>query len=570
MKRLSCLLSVLLSVFLLSAYYPGNGNGFHYDGMVIPIGNEIYELMDSLFILEGKGLPSTSRPWTVSEAKNELGKLDKDSLSSESFELYKEIDGMLAYEKENDISLTVSFSPEMYAHTNDTYNREELWNYGYEDRNHMFRVSLDNSTGGFYGHLELSGGIGVVSGEDAASRVTLKSYVENNLGKDWNGVGSEYPADDEELSSIYVITNETNYSKNFVINAPSGSNTDMNMPRRAYLDYAGSNFSVGFYKAQKEWGNNSIGNFIFDRHHDYYDTLTLKTFSPDFSFEYTWMFPETYPGGKNGYSDSNPKSRRIFLAHRLEFRAFDRLSVTLSENVMYRFSSLPDIPLMNPAFFYHNNVNNGQFNALAHVEVAYSILSGLLVYGQFSLDQGSFPGFEDPTTEDQAVGMSLGLEWNGYFKKGIISTVFEALYTTPALYRPSGSSDFIIHYNHLDVNDYYRYPFFTYIGYEEGGDTIELLGRVSYRKNSLYLYSKADLRIKGEYGMYDEYHIPIALSTPSGKPVSTLTLNTGVEKKFNVFGVPLVTFLDIAAVIDSSRGFDMQFSLGASVSYSLI
>ena len=413
MKRLSCLLSVLLSVFLLSAYYPGNGNGFHYDGMVIPIGNEIYDLMDSLFILEGKGLPSTSRPWTVSEAKNELGKLDKDSLSSESFELYKEIDGMLAYEKANDISLTLNFSPEMYAHTNDTYNREELWNYGYEDRNHMFRVSLDNSTGGFYGHLELSGGIGVVSGEDAASRITLKSYVENNLGKDWNGVGSEYPADDEELSSIYVITNETNYSKNFVINAPSGSNTDMNMPRRAYLDYAGSNFSVGFYKAQKEWGNNSIGNFIFDRHHDYYDTLTLKTFSPDFSFEYTWMFPETYPGGKNGYSDSNPNSRRIFLAHRLEFRAFDRLSVALSENVMYRFSSLPDIPLMNPAFFYHNNVNNGQFNALAHVEVAYSILSGLLVYGQFSLDQGSFPGFEDPTTEDHAVGMSLGLEWNG-------------------------------------------------------------------------------------------------------------------------------------------------------------
>ena len=60
--------------------------------------------------------------------------------------------------------------------------------------------------------------------------------------------------------------------------------------------------------------------------------------------------------------------------------------------------------------------------------------------------------------------------------------------------------------------------------------------------------------------MYDEYHIPIALSTPSGKPVSTLTLNTGVEKEFNVFGVPLVSFLDIATVIDSSRGFDMQFS----------
>ena len=92
MKRLSCLLSVLLSVFLLSAYCPRNGNGFHYDGMVIPIGNEIYELMDSLFILEGKGLPSTSRPWTVSEAKNELGKLNEEFLSSQSYEVYKVIE----------------------------------------------------------------------------------------------------------------------------------------------------------------------------------------------------------------------------------------------------------------------------------------------------------------------------------------------------------------------------------------------------------------------------------------------------------------------------------------------
>ncbi|MGN1190153.1 MAG: hypothetical protein ACI4SL_07150, partial [Candidatus Ornithospirochaeta sp.] len=154
-------------------------------------------------------------------------------------------------------------------------------------------------------------------------------------------------------------------------------------------------------------------------------------------------------------------------------------------------------------------------------------------------------------------------------QKGILTAAFEALYTTPALYRPSGSSDFIIHYNYLDVNDYYRYPFFTYIGYEEGGDTIELLGSVSYKKDDLYLYSKADLRIKGEYDMFDEYHIPIALSTPSGKTTSTLTLNLGCEKEFKVYGIPLSSFADVAAIFDSKRGFDLQFSLGSSISYSL-
>ena len=76
------------SVFLLYAYYPGNESGYHYDGMVIPIGNEIYELMDSLFILEGKGLPSTSRPWTVSEAKKELGKLNEEFLFSQSYKIH--------------------------------------------------------------------------------------------------------------------------------------------------------------------------------------------------------------------------------------------------------------------------------------------------------------------------------------------------------------------------------------------------------------------------------------------------------------------------------------------------
>jgi len=157
-------------------------------GVLIPIGNEVYALMDDLFVLSGNSVPSTSRPWTVSEALNELSKIDRSLLSSNESVVYDAVSARLSETSDTWVSLKFEVSPEAYTHTNgDSYNREEYWRYGYSDRNHFASISLDNSIGGFYGHLELSMGLGMVSGDDAATAKSIKRYVEEDLEKPWGG-----------------------------------------------------------------------------------------------------------------------------------------------------------------------------------------------------------------------------------------------------------------------------------------------------------------------------------------------------------------------------------------------
>ena len=58
-KLILCLLALLIPVLL-----------FAYNGQkVIPLESEVYSAIDTLYLLEGKALPSTTRPWTVAEAE---------------------------------------------------------------------------------------------------------------------------------------------------------------------------------------------------------------------------------------------------------------------------------------------------------------------------------------------------------------------------------------------------------------------------------------------------------------------------------------------------------------------
>lgn len=568
MKRVVVLL-VIFCLAIGSIFSFSSGNlPFVESGVLIPLESDIYSKMDALFVLSGRGVPSTSRPYTVAEARNELNKVDVLSLSDEEKIIYEELYDTLFVEDKDQIALSFSLAPELYGHTNSKYNREEYWNYGYEKRSHLLSIALDNSTHGFYGHLELSMGKGMVGSDDITPNnvVTIEEWV-NEQGKTWDGIGTLI--EKSYGSKVNVVKEQSNYSSYFSFNLPNTHNSDINMPRRAYLNYASDFFSLGIYKSPKTWGYNKSGNFVFDSHNDYYNTLTLKTFSNRFSFEYTFMLPEAYRGGSNYYSNDKEQYRRVFAAHRVEFNLFNSLNISLSENVMYRYEGYIDLSLLNPALFYHNNVNNNQFNALAHAEIEYSFLPGFLLYGQLVIDQGSFPGFEDPTKEDQAMGYSIGLEHDRFILSGLARFSIEGIYTNPALYRPTGSSDFIINYNHLNVDDYYRYPFFTYIGYKYGGDTISVRIDANYRKDNYYLYTNFTLLFDGEFSLYDQYYSPMLKHAPSGDYDVIAIMNMGCEYKMEYFSLPIKALFDVSLVNSNKRGFDAQFTLGASVSYSL-
>lgn len=115
---------------------------FVESGVLIPLGSIIYDKMDALFIMAGKGVPSTSRPWTVAQARKELllinpselfpeeaaqekatqEELTKEKTTQELLQLYNELYAYLFTEDKNTLSLTATISPEAYLHTNTEYN----------------------------------------------------------------------------------------------------------------------------------------------------------------------------------------------------------------------------------------------------------------------------------------------------------------------------------------------------------------------------------------------------------------------------------------------------------------
>ena len=61
-----------------------------------PLDCEIYELMDDLYSLQGLARPSTSRPWSQSEAKLILSRIDESTLNSAEKRLYDRIQDIIS------------------------------------------------------------------------------------------------------------------------------------------------------------------------------------------------------------------------------------------------------------------------------------------------------------------------------------------------------------------------------------------------------------------------------------------------------------------------------------------
>ena len=90
---------------------------------------------------------------------------------------------------------------------------------------------------------------------------------------------------------------------------------------------------------------------------------------------------------------------RFFLGHRFEFTLIKgKLQIVLNDSLMYQSeNNYLDLRLLNPLFFLHNGFMAGNSNSLASLEVEYSPVRYLSLYGQFALDDYG-TGFSNATS----------------------------------------------------------------------------------------------------------------------------------------------------------------------------
>lgn len=542
------LLGLLIIASLASCLFAAGG--------VFPLSHPVYSEMEALYVLCGNAGLSPSRPWSGKEVSRMLSSLDEASLSVTGKALFNRISSYLEAE-EAYLDAGLVLSPEAYWHSNDEdFVTDSQWAYGFNERKPFLSLSLSAGIGPFHTYSELSYGYGRVTNDDV-----FKS-LDEIFGEDFPGVGAIVGADE---GSLRIPIRSAVYSPSFLFNLPPMDMLEIDIPRRTALLFSFDSIDFGYLRDRMQWGSARIGNFIFDSHVEKMDRLFLKAQSRRFSFDYVIYLPETDWSNAN-QNDYDGKSRLMF-AHMLTLRPIDRLSISISENVMYSFTTA-EPGYFNPATIFHNLNNSDTLNALAHLEIVYVPINGLKLYAQGVLDQATAPTEGD--SQAAAFGLDAGASYTWLRRSDIFTVALEGAYTSPYLYRRQGV-DFII-FNRYSINDPYgKFPIFTFIGFPYGGDAIAAQLEASWQRvGSLSLETRILYILHGEVGLFSPHsskgngHAPdIKDWTPTGEVSHNIVASATLRWPFSVSLLDFEAFIDLSYLHLGGKD-DIQLSFGIS------
>ena len=584
MKRKGVLFSALLLLLLFGVFSLTASESKPVKAIIYPLESSLYEDMDMLYALCGMARPSTNRPWSDSEARMILARVDKSSLSGIAAELYDRITGVLddglrwKFGSDFQLSLGIDLSMEMYAHSNtEDFTTEDDWERSYNDRKSMMK---------FY--FEFTSGENFYTASDIHYR--YKRADQNDVFEYYYG---NLDSADHYVASYEIIESEraAHVKKSYQFTQGFFSNVYFNTehfsfiwPRRAVLSLGGDTWNFSISRDVLSLGNANFGNMLVDDHH-FSDYARLTLFGNYFKYDWVLLYLNTIVSD----NEQNPPTEgRIYMIHTLNFRILDKVSMTISENVMYKYSNF-DPQYLNPAFIYHNLNNRGMFNALAYLDLNWTVLPGLEIYGQYALDQARAPHEGD--SQSDASGFVAGIQYTDTMGHGVLTTYAEFAQTTPLLYRRD-IVDFVRVYRYWSFsNETFvggHVPFFDYIGFPYGGDCRMLELCSTYKSLDHWSVSLFGRWMdKGYMNIFrshsnsgnNEDDANYAGKTPSGDIISrNLTFGLEFEADLDkLFGWPGVSFegeLDWLNRWDftkatkeySGHESDIQFTLGMTVS----
>ena len=159
------------------------------DARFIENDSPIYSEIDTLYALSSLSSPNTNRPWTESQARLYLSRIDPDSLSEEGRAIYEsakeEIEEGLRWEYGDGFSLSggITFSNEFYFHTNSDFDTEEEWVRSWNDRKPLIRLWGEVSTGDmFYTAADILYRYGRAAMEDNYGLLRDKMTIDEYIG----------------------------------------------------------------------------------------------------------------------------------------------------------------------------------------------------------------------------------------------------------------------------------------------------------------------------------------------------------------------------------------------------
>ncbi|AEV29954.1 hypothetical protein SpiGrapes_2178 [Sphaerochaeta pleomorpha str. Grapes] len=508
----SVLITVLVSSVVFAAPYANKQKIFSLD-------SDVYEAIASLYVIQGLSLPSTTGPYSEAELLMMLEKVDTGRLNGATKATYDYIASQLDVQpkmqtKGMGLSWNFDANLETYTHTNTTeFTGRENWNRGYISQKPLLSVGLETwPSESFYGYSELS-------------------------------IGNTYTLENA-FGSIP-------FSTNLIILSPATlMDLDFNIPYRAFVAMGGDGWTFQLGRDRMSWGAGESGNLMMGDNLKYHNMARYTAFGEKYKYTFVTSFfphPSSYLGGGDGAvvgdgQEDILSGLNMFMAHRLEWRMFsDKVGLALTESIMYQSEeNLLDLRVLNPAMIFHDNYIRSNSNSLLGLELDYTPVKGVNLYGQAVVDEFSLPGEPVPSATEVnypvTFGYLAGVKAVAPIGNLMGHASLEFAYTDPFLYlryqtkndasATSGdaySLNFVGTIREFTNKDGTRYNA-EFIGYEYGGDAL-----VFNLNGGVKKYGKWNVEANGFFmlhGTFDIYTMWSRVGGSSGVPYDISTPTT--------------------------------------------
>ncbi len=520
---------------------------------IIPVTDSLYTTVDLLYNEAGLAPPSGSRPWSIDEWYRVIRRLDDTRLSPSGERALDRIHERLRREQEYNIArgdtfqadLSFTVALEAYGHSNlDDFPEESDWVFGYTRRGSAAKLAGELDLGSWF-------------------------YLYSDLEYRKNRYAHNESEDSADSSKIY--------NHHFSTNLHTLHDLDFESPYRAFFAVGGDRWNLAAGRDLMRWGHGTSGNFVLNDHLDFHDMLRFVSYHDRVKFEATYLFLEhsgwlepdpDKKGDLLGRRENPTPGTRMFLAHRLEFRPLDWLSLALTENVMYQHDYV-EPRFLNPAFIYHNLNNRSMFNAIASAEVEAVVLPGVTLLGQYSMYQARAP--LEGGSQPDAMGYLSGYRVVRPWREGYLYHTLEGVYSDTYMYQRDLVDMKVIRRQFVES---YRFELNRqFLGYPWGGDVVVLHGTVGYHEPEHFELTLDLFHLwRGEIGIDTEIEDTGDFDLDRQAPSGTVErmFRAGVEGRWTPWDtLSLFSRVDFVHVTNknnekSSPVWDFQYALGAS------
>lgn len=495
---------------------------------IYPVDSDVFDAITYLYINQGLALPSTSGPWSEAELLSMLDKIDKDQFDEAMASAYTYVESVLSQDakikaKGVDFSWNFDATLEGYYHTNTTaFVGRETWIRDFIDQKPLLAASLETwPSTSFYGYSEFT--------------VANTNSIEGP-NSDGFGFGS------------------TSLSSNIIILPPAVLNDlDFNMPYRAFVAAGGDHWTFQLGRDRLSWGAGESGNLMLGDNLKYHNMGRFTAYGEKYKYTFvTSFFPHStaymdsgFPGSTTtpttGDGQGDPiVGINLFMSHRLEWRMFkDKVGLTINESIMYQSEENTfDLRFLNPAMIFHDYYIRSNANSILGIELDYTPIKGLNIYGQAVVDEFSLPGEPVPSATEVNYPVTFGYLAGVKGTFGVDNYVghasFEFAFTDPFLYLryeensgASATTPDVYHLNYVGVIREFTNGAGTqynadFIGYKYGGDALVInfngglrdFGKWQVSANAFYMiHGTFDIytawsRVGGSSGVSHEISTP--------------------------------------------------------------